>query len=90
MQATGIFSLVHQLRAGDVQTPRVFLALDRRSLGVYLLHVLVIYYIYRVLQVNPYQSGGLSMLAMLSVVVLVVSWGISWVLGHVPGFKRIV
>ena len=90
MQATGIFSLVHQLRAGAEKAPRVLLAIDKRSFGIYLLHVLVIYYIYRVLQVNPYESGGLALLAGLSVVVLVVTWAISWVLGHVPGIKKIV
>lgn len=90
MQATGIFSLVHQLRAGAEKAPRVLLAIDKRSFGIYLLHVLVIYYIYRVLQVNPYESGGLVLLAGLSVVVLVVTWAISWVLGHVPAIKKIV
>ena len=68
----------------------MLLAFDKRSFGIYLLHVLVIYYIYRVLQVNPYESGGLALLAGLSVVVLVVTWAISWVLGHVPGIKKIV
>lgn len=89
LQAAGLFSLFQRLEhLSAAPLKQVLLAVDRCSFGIYLVHVLVLYVLYRVLRFNPYLHGGLGMLCVLVAVVFAASYGISFALKQVPGVRR--
>lgn len=53
------------------------LAIDRCSFGIYLIHVPIIKMIYRIF--NPYEHGGIFMLLLTAVIVMAVSYALTWV-----------
>lgn len=90
MQAIGLFSLLRngrKMTKGSVA--RFLLRVDAMSFGIYLVHVLFIYLFYRVLKWNPYVAGGI-LLVPITVLVFILSYGLTAVLKKIPGADRII
>lgn len=93
-QAAAVFSLMkgredrRQERTGA--GGRFLLSVDRCSFGIYLIHVLVLYTIYRVAKWNPYCHGGFFALLLTAAVTFAVSWAVTWLLKKVPGIQKIL
>lgn len=64
------------------------MALDRCSFGIYLVHVLVIYTIYRVFLFQPYAHAALPALLLVAVISFAASFALSALLRHIPGFRK--
>jgi peptidoglycan/LPS O-acetylase OafA/YrhL len=60
------------------------------SFGIYLLHVLVLYTIYRVFRFNLYLHGEFIAMLLIAAVTLVLSCAIARVLKCIPGIRKIV
>lgn len=73
----------------------LIVSLDTCSFGIYILHVLVLYTLYRVLLVRPYElSDGVLIptlvLLGIAALTLCVSWFLTWLLKHVPLIRRVI
>ncbi|MGI6118149.1 MAG: acyltransferase [Bilifractor sp.] len=91
LQAVGVFSLMKRTESLRMNASgRILQALDGCSFGIYLIHVLVLYIIYRVFRFNPYLHGGLAVLVVLALITLAVSWAVIRLLKFIPGVKQIL
>lgn len=92
-QSVGIFALLktqEEKAAADTKLNKVLYSIDACSFGIYLMHVLVIYTIYRALLINPYGTGSFFVLLLIAVIALGISWAVTWLLKHVPWIKTII
>ncbi|MEE8886727.1 MAG: acyltransferase [Eubacteriales bacterium] len=90
-QAVGFFALMMRTEKKKDRRISYFLnEIDKCSFGIYLIHVLVLYTIYRVFDFNPYIHGGLLMLLLLTIVTFALSWLIVRLLKNIPYIKNIL
>ena len=80
IQAAGVFTLFKTSKDRDNAFTRCLNAIDRCSFGMYLLHVLVLYTIYRVFKADPFKWGGIPLMAGAAVITAVVSYLITFIL----------
>ena len=71
------------------KTPRIWAGMAKYSLGIYLVHVLIIRIIAKYLNVFDWEPKIMIML-LLTVVVYLLSFVITWVLSRIPILKKIV
>lgn len=90
LQSTSLFTLLQRTEhQPDSFLTRLLVQLDRCCFGIYLVHVLVIYTIYRAFGFNPYEKG-LWMIWVCAGAVLLVSWGFVWVLRKIPAVRKVL
>lgn len=90
-QSAGIFSLLKGTEnSKDCFIHRFLGAVDRCSFGIYLMHVLFIYLIYRVFQFNPFTSYAGAKMLLVTVVAFICSWAVTWCLKHIPYIKEVI
>lgn len=90
-QTVGVFVLMKGTEEKPEKGIHRFLCrVDECSFGIYLMHVLFIYLIYRTAQFNPFTSmAGLKM-AGVTVFAFLASWAATFLLKHVPGIRNII
>lgn len=91
----GVFSLLsHVPNPADDAHPgpamRAMLSIDRCSFGIYLMHVLALYTIYKVLAFDPFLHGDVLAIAGCALVAFIVSYAVVWVLKLIPGVRAIL
>jgi len=62
----------------------------RCSFGIYIVHMVFVNALYKFLKVNPYQYNAFIFWIVMSLIIFVLSWIVSWLLMKLPLFRRIL
>ena len=68
---------------------KLLTAIDKNGFGIYLVHMILVRYIFKQMQINPFEMGGWLCIMAIIAVVMILSWIIVAVLKKVPGLKII-
>ena len=93
-QSTGVFVLCKDTEKNEDREPnaltKLFMHIDTCSFGIYLIHVLYLYIVYRVMAFNPFMHGGIFSLLGLWVCTSAVSWLTVYLLKKIPGVNQVL
>lgn len=90
VQAIGMFLFLVQARIGQLPVlPKVLLAIDKNSFGIYLVHMIFVRALFKRLQVNPFALGAWSFLCIVLGIFLI-SYVVIWVMKKIPLLNRIL
>ncbi|MBO6158010.1 MAG: acyltransferase [Firmicutes bacterium] len=64
--------------------------IDENSFGIYLVHMMFLKIGAFVIKFNPYPAGGIWTLLGITLIVFLLSLGLTWVLRKIPGMKRVL
>ena len=88
-QASAIFFLVTQLKLKKNSiTRKILLQIGDKSFGIYIIHMLFVNVFYKVFEINPFTS--IYVLPLLIISNLILSWGCTCVIKHIPILKQII
>ena len=92
--SVGIFALIRNLgssggKKGE-ETKKFWLFMDRYSFGVYLTHMILLRFMIKVVQWNPFSYGSFWMLLPVAIAVYAVSLATSILLKWIPGLRKIL
>ena len=68
---------------------RILIYIDKNGFGIYLVHMILVRYIFKQMQINPFEMRGWVCIIAIVFFVIILSWIIVAVLKKIPGFKII-
>ncbi|MBQ9827965.1 MAG: acyltransferase [Lachnospiraceae bacterium] len=74
VQAAAVFAIAKGSTDRDNAGTRILYAIDKCSFGMYLLHVAALYTAYRVFKINPFEWGGVPLMAAIAAAAALVSF----------------
>ena len=91
MQSCAVFMLFMKLEIrSDSLLSKLLIKIDENGFGIYLVHMILVRYIFKQMQINPFYSGGWLCITAIILIVALLSWIIVFVLKKIPGFKNIL
>lgn len=63
---------------------------DKCTFGIYLIHMIFLKVLFSSLDINPFEHGGMILLAAAAAAVFILSFGVVWLLKKIPLLKKIV
>lgn len=91
LQSIGVYGLFKNIKGyGSGVFYKICKSVANCSLGIYLLHMVFVKYIYQAIKFNPYNHGGILMTALISIIIFALSWGIIRLLKFIPVVKKII
>lgn len=90
-QACGLFALFMNLGVDKVGIlGKLLIKIDENSFGMYLIHMILVRYIFKQMKINPFTHGDWLCIIGIVIVVAILSWVVTWGLKKCPVFKRIL
>lgn len=91
VQACGIFLLFLNFK-GNKKTvlEKILSKIDENSFGIYLVHMIFVRFVFKQMEINPFEKGGWLCILLLILVISVLSWAVVYLLKKIPILKRIL
>lgn len=89
MISAGLFTAAQNIKLND-NSAKITTALSKTSFGVYLVHVLLITFLYKIIAIEPNCCGDIITPIISSIGVYGVSIAISYGLSKIPGIRKVV
>ena len=89
MISAGLFTAAQNIKLNE-NSAKITTALSKTSFGVYLVHVLLVTFLYKIIAIEPNCCGDIITPIISSIGVYGVSIAISYVLSKIPGIRKVV
>ena len=91
LQAVGIFALICESKQKKSKAFRIGITtFDECSFGIYLIHMVFVRFLFRYMEFNPYNEIAIIILPAAIVLILIISFIITYALRRIPGVNKVL